>query len=70
MAKADESGEWRDADDLHGPQAEAVLVEMSLDSDGAGVAFLARQDSGKKLHRERIGVDRGERREVLRTPGA
>jgi hypothetical protein len=70
MAKADESGKRRDADDLHGPQAEAVLVEVNLDAGGAGIALLTRQKAGEEFHHARIGIQFGVGGKILRTPSA
>jgi hypothetical protein len=70
MSKTDESGECRDANNFHGPQAEAVLVEVLFDASGAGIAFFTGQKPGEELHHARIGIQFGVGGKILRTPSA
>ena len=63
--KSDESGEWHDLRNLHGPEPKAMLLKMGLDPCSADIAFFTRQKGWKMLHYARIGIERGERRPII-----
>ena len=55
---------------LHRAKAETVFLEMPLDAVREGVALIARQNGGHKLHHAPIGVHPREGLAILRFPAA
>jgi hypothetical protein len=68
--EAGEADEGRPAPHLQRPQAAAVLPEMRGDALGQGIALGPLQALRQKLRDPRVGIERGERRQVLLAPRA
>lgn len=68
--QADESDELWSAPDFDGPEAETPFPEMGADAGGHFVALFARQEVGEELHDARIGIEGGERFEIVVGPFA
>jgi hypothetical protein len=69
-AQADEANEGRDPQNLHGPQAEPVPLEMGLDPIDPCVALFPRKQAGEMLHHARVAVQLGEQRPIIGEPAA
>src|SRR6266550_7965409 len=65
-----EAGEGRNARNLHGPESEAVLVEVILSSRHEGVALPPCKRRRQILGDSRVSVHRSEGREVSGQPAA
>ena len=69
-SEPDETDERRSTVDLDGPEPMPLLVERRADLSGVGIAFGAREAGREVRANLRVGVERGERSEIVVAPGA